>query len=382
MSELEFVGVPAGPFPIGIDPARVYPPEADETPRRVVRVEGFRIARLPVTGDDGVPLTYLSHAEAEAFCAANGVRLPTEIEWEAAARGGDDRLWPWGDEPPDTTRAIFGRGIGGPSQAGLHPAGAAPCGALDLAGNIYEWTADGAVRGGSYLSGPGELLCSARLPVHPAARDTYIGFRVVDEADGRFDWVEVPTGDYVIGRDAGDSRQRHVEVDGFELTRTPVTNAQYERFVAETGAAAPPLWPAAVDHPVTFVDWEEASAFCAWAGGRLPIEAEWEKAARGTDGRTYPWGEEEDEGRAAVGSGLKHGSTSPVGAHPAGASPYGLLDMAGNVWEWTATEYPPGERVLRGGSFASPGLAWARCTMRSHSRPARRQAHIGFRVAR
>ena len=368
---------------MGIDPARLYPPDADETPRRIVRVEGFRIARLPVTGEDGVPLTYVSRDDAEAFCAANGVRLPTEIEWEAAARGGDDRLWPWGDEPPDTTRAIFGQGIGGPSRAGSHPAGAAPCGALDLAGNVYEWTADGAVRGGAYISGPDELRCSARRPVHPGARDTYIGFRVVDveSSGGRFDWVEVPPGDYVIGRDAEDSRQRVVDVDAFELTRTPVTNAQYGRFVAETGAAAPPHWPAPADHPVALVDWAEASAFCAWAGGRLPTEAEWEKAARGTDGRAYPWGDEEDESRAAVGRGLK-GSTSAVGSHPTGASPYGLLDMAGNVWEWTSTEYPPGERVLRGGSFASPALAWARCTMRSHSRPVRRQAHIGFRVAR
>ena len=159
--------IPAGPFPMGIDPAVAYPPDEDETPRRVVRVEGFRIGRTPVTGDDGVPLTYVSRADAEAFCAANGVRLPTEIEWEAAARGGDDRLWPWGDELPDTTRATFGQGIGGPSPAGLHPAGAAPCGALDLAGNVFEWTADGAARGGSYLSGPDELRCSARLPGAP-----------------------------------------------------------------------------------------------------------------------------------------------------------------------------------------------------------------------
>ena len=266
---------------------------------------------------------------------------------------------------------------------GLHPAGAAPCGALDLAGNVSEWTADGAARGGSYLSGPGELRCSARYPVHPASRDPYVGFRVVAvEPRGSFDWVEVPAGDYVIGRDPGETRQRQVDVAAFELARTPVTNAQYERFVAEEGATAPPHWPAPADHPVTFVDWHEVSAFCAWAGGRLPTESEWEKAARGTDGRTYPWGEEEDESRAAVGAGMKHGSTSPVGSHPDGASPYGLLDLAGNVWEWTSTEYPPGERVLRGGSFASPGLAWARCTMRSHSRPVHRQSHIGFRVAR
>ena len=128
---------------------------------------------MPVTGDDGVPLTYVSRADAEAFCAANGVRLPTEIEWEAAARGGDDRLWPWGDELPDTTRATFGQGIGRPSPVGSHPAGAAPCGALDLAGNVWEWTADGAARGGSYLSGPGRaalLGAAAGAPRERAIR--------------------------------------------------------------------------------------------------------------------------------------------------------------------------------------------------------------------
>jgi formylglycine-generating enzyme required for sulfatase activity len=346
-------------------------------------VDGFRISRTPVLDEQGVPLTYLARDEIDVFCAEHRVRLPTEIEWEAAARGGDGRLWPWGDEPPDTSRATFGQGIGKPSRAGLHPAGAAPCGALDLAGNVWERTADGAARGGSYLSGPEDLTCTARLQAHPAARDPYIGFRVVAvEPHGVWHWVDVPAGEYVIGRDPGETRQGHVDVDAFELGRTPVTNAQYERFVAETAATAPPHWPAPADHPVAFVDWHEASAFCTWAGGRLPTEAEWEKAGRGTDGRAYPWGDEEDASRAAVGAGIKHGSTAPVDSHPEGASPYGLLDMAGNVWEWTSTEYPPGERVLRGGSFASPGLAWARCTMRSHSRPARRQAHIGFRVAR
>jgi formylglycine-generating enzyme required for sulfatase activity len=380
---IDWQPIPAGPFAMGDDPARLYPPDADELPRRVVHVDAFRIGRVPVTGDGGVPLTYVSRADAQAFCDDAGVRLPTEIEWEAAARGGDDRLWPWGDELPDTTRATFAQAIGNPSPVGLHPAGAAPCGALDLAGNVYEWMADGGVRGGSYLSGPDELRCSARLPMHPAARDHYIGFRVVAvEPRHSFDWVDVPAGEYVIGRDAGESRQRVVEVAAFELSRTPVTNAQYATFVAETAAAPPPHWPAPPDHPVTFVDWHEASAFCAWAGGRLPTEAEWEKAARGTDARTYPWGDEEDAARAAIGAGLKHGTTAPVGSHPTGASAYGLQDMAGNVWEWTASEYPPGERVLRGGSFASPGLAWARCSFRSHSKPERRQAHIGFRVAR
>jgi formylglycine-generating enzyme required for sulfatase activity len=375
---IDWVPIPAGPFAMGSDD---FPPDENETPQHMEAVDAFLVARVPVTGDDDRPLTYVSRHEAQAFCEKQGVRLPTELEWEAAARGGDDRLWPWGDHVPDASRATFGQPIGAPSQVGLHPAGAAPCGALDLAGNVYEWTSGSCVRGGSYLSGPDDLRCSARLPMHPAARDPYVGFRVVAVEPARgFDWVEVPAGEYAIGHDA--SALQLVAVGAFELSRTPVTNAQYAHFVADDGGAAPPHWPAADNHPVTFVDWHEASAFCAWAGGRLPTEAEWEKAARGTDARAYPWGDEEDATRAAIGDGMKHGTTAPVGSYPAGASPYGLLDMAGNVWEWTTTTYPPGERVLRGGSFASPGLAWVRCAMRSHSKPVRRQAHIGFRVAR
>jgi len=385
---IDWVTVAAGPFRMGRDAADAFRPDADERPRRVVPLEGFRISRVPVTNrrfrgeGDERPVTYVTRAEAEAFCAREGVRLPTEEEWEAAARGTDDRLWPWGDELPDRSRATFAAGIGAPTEAGLHPDGASPCGALDMAGNVWEWTSGDAVRGGSYLSGPNELRCSYRLPVDPAARDPYVGFRVVAvDPAADFDWVDVPAGDYPSGRDP-ESEHDVVDVDAFELGRTPVTNAQYAGFVAESGAEAPPHWPAPDDHPVTFVDWHDATAFCAWAGGRLPTEAEWEKAARGTDGRRFPWGEAEDASRAAVGAGLKQGTPSPVGAHPGGASPYGLEDMAGNVWEWTSTETGDGERVLRGGSYASPGLAWARCAMRSWSRPERRQAHVGFRVAR
>ena len=195
-----------------------------------------------------------------------------------------------------------------------------------------------------------------------------------------FDWVEVPAGEYAIGRDP--RSPRIVEVEGFEISRTPVTNRSMPGSSRTPAPRRRHTGPRRDDHPVTFVDWSDASAFCTWAGGRLPTETEWEKAARGGDGRTYPWGDEEDASRAAIGAGMKRGSTRSVGSHPAGASPYGLQDMAGNVWEWTSTEYGTGERVLRGGSYASPGLRWARCAMRSHSRPRRRQSHIGFRVAR
>ena len=249
-----------------------------------------------------------------------------------------------------------------------------------------------------------------------AARDTYVGFRVVRaEAETRlpFDWVDVPAGEAVLGRDpvtyagealADELPQHPVDLPSFELSLTPVTNAQYQRFVSTGAAPAPAHWidgmppPGLEHHPVTWVDWFEAGAFCSWAGGRLPSEAEWEKAARGTDARRYPWGGLDDpEGRAVVGAGIKHGSPSAVGERLSGASPYGLLDMAGNVWEWVSSAYRPYpydaadgredpdeglERVLRGGSFASPALGWARCASRSRSHAVRRQCHIGFRVAR
>ena len=304
---------------------------------------------------------------------------------------------------------------------------------LDLAGNVLEWVESPyrpypgddrlppergetyVVRGGAFVHGANELRCSFRQPMLPGARDHYLGFRVAaTEVEPRLelDWAEVPGGEVAIGRDVvpfggpaiADELPCHVvELPAFELSLTSVTNSQYAAFVREGGAEPPVHWidgapPAALeDHPVSFVDWFAARAFCAWAGGRLPTEAEWEKGARGTHARLYPWGSSEDGSLAQVGEGMKHGSTAQVGAHLGGASPYGLLDMAGNVWEWVSSSYAPypydpadgredssgaAERVLRGGSFASPDLSYARCAMRSRSHPSRRQSHIGFRVAR
>jgi formylglycine-generating enzyme required for sulfatase activity len=399
---------------MGSDLWAAYPPHADETPRRVVRLEPFCLSRTPVTnaqyrtfakttGADDIPVTYVSHGEALAFCDWAGVRLPSEDEWEASARGGGDRLWPWGDVPPHATRAVFAGPIGGIAPVGSRPQGASPHGLLDLAGNVCEWVAEpGVVRGGSYVDGADDLRCSHRLPMHPASRGPYVGFRVaagVEPSRVAFDWVELPGGEYAVGRDAdsyagpvrADELPQHVvHLPAFELSRTPVTVGQYRAF-------APPPVPGPDDDPVTYVTWFDAQAFCAWAGGRLPTEPEWEKAARGADARRFPWGNEEDETRALVGVGLKEGSPEPVGSRPLGAGPYGMLDLAGNVWEWVSSAYAPypydpadgredpetgDERVLRGGAYASPGLDYARCAMRSRSRPERRQGHIGFRVAR
>jgi len=456
--------IPAGEFTMGSDPAREFAPEPDEAPRHRVPVAAFRIGHTQVTNaeyavfvsatghpalshwPDGVPsadqeshpVTYVSWAGARAFCAWAGGFLPTEAQWERVARGDDDRAWPWGDEAPTLERATFA--AAGASAVGMHPTGASPFGALDLAGNAWEWTtsayraypydaADGregdespeprVVRGGAYSHGAGEIRCSYRHGMLPGAVDHYVGFRLACAPEARLSLdlalVDVPAGDVVLGNDERPSRgvalpdeapQHVVSVPAFELTATPVTNAQYREFTQATGHGAPPHWIAGAipdgleHHPVTHVDWFDASAYCRWVGSRLPTEAEWEKAARGVDGRLYPWGDAEPESgrsRAAFGLGSKGGVPSVVASFPDGASPYGALDMAGNVWEWVSTAYAPypyrvddgredpvvgAPRVLRGGSFASMRSSFIRCASRSRSAPGRRSAHIGFRVAR
>lgn len=207
----------------------------------------------------------------------------------------------------------------------------------------------------------------------------------------------------------------------FAIARVPVTNALYGAYV-EAAAAPPPLaWrglrppPERLDHPVVDVSWEEATAFCRWLDGqgatytlatmgaaptlavgapRLPTEAEWEHAARGGDGRTFPWGETFEPQRANTREGGRAG-TSPVGAYPEGASPYGVLDLAGNVWEWTASldaSYPyraddgreaiaaAGRRIMRGGCYANP-QGYARSACRFRLPPKVRNEFTGFRLA-
>src|SRR4029078_8337473 len=133
------------------------------------------------------------------------------------------------------------------------------------------------------LLAPHELRCACRRTVTPAARDPYVGFRVVAvDPSADFDWVDVPGGDYPIGRDP-EREHDLVDVDASELARTAVTKEQYAGCVAEGGAARPPHWPAPDDHPVTFVDWHDATAFCSWGGGRLSTEAAGETAYSATE---------------------------------------------------------------------------------------------------
>jgi len=200
----------------------------------------------------------------------------------------------------------------------------------------------------------------------------------VNEMDGAI-YVFVPAGPFTMGTDSGDDDEgpaHTVHVDSFWIMRTETTNALYAACVGAGACTAPgnSVWndPDFADHPVTHVTWEQASAYAVWAGGRLPTEAEWEKAARGTDQRAYPWGSEATSNEL-LNFNFAVGSTTPVGSYPAGASPYGALDMAGNVEEWVADRYDigyyavsPGSnpqgpdegpfRTVRGGSYYSNGM--------------------------
>ena len=172
------------------------------------------------------------------------------------------------------------------------------------------------------------------------------------------DMVFVPPGDFILGSDdeAADHNERparEVFLPAFYIDRTEVTNAQYARF--DPDHTFP---PDRAEFPVVKLTRADAEAYAAWAGKRLPTGAEWEKAARGTDGRAYPWGDAFDPALANIGNG---DDLVAVGSYPDGASPYGALDMTGNAWEWIADSYDDAKElgvpgyvrgIVRGGAYS------------------------------
>ncbi len=222
-------------------------------------------------------------------------------------------------------------------------------------------------------------------------------------------WAFIPAGRFDMGNpyDRGQMPLHIVLVSGFWMDRTEVTNGQYEQCVLAGVCDLPASSssysrPAYFDnsqystYPVVYVDWNDADSFCRWAGGRLPTEAEWEHAARGSDDRRYPWGDQAPE-RSLSNFDFNVGDTAPVGIHPLGASPYGVLDMAGNVEEWVADWFEAGYasqspisdpegpantgvRVVRGGSWLD-NLNMVRADIRLGYPPDSAFINLGFRCA-
>jgi formylglycine-generating enzyme required for sulfatase activity len=363
---------------------------------------------------------YTSWVGARSYCQWVGKRLPTEAEWEKAARGTDGRQYPWGDEWDETRTEL------GPIPVGNYPQGASPYGVLGMVGNAPEWTRD------PYALYPGIEQANPDLPFRWAeklARDerairgdlgsrlkmrltvrasgnpnsSVAGFRCVEGEEpvplekavreillptpiptlaptpepDLSDMIYIPAGEFIMGIDEAriednsdkisrrDETPAHVVyLDAYYIDRTEVTTKDYVTFMnaLQESLDVPPgefcdgescaSWgnsnanyiarrdgvflvddPQHAKYPITTVTWQGADAYCRWLGKRLPTEAEWEKAARGTDGRLYPWG---DDRRSEL---IDFDRDREVGSIPENASPYGVLDMAGGVCEWVADRY-------------------------------------------
>ncbi|MGO8672689.1 MAG: formylglycine-generating enzyme family protein [Capsulimonadaceae bacterium] len=525
----EMVYVPAGEFTMGDDVSRSGMPERKVTLdgyyiyKNLVTVAQYKkfcdatrrsMPRAPSWGWDknDYPIVNVSWYDAQAYAQWAGVLLPTEAQWEKAARGVDGRIYPWGNVR-DAPNLFSHSGV---TSIGKYPDGASPYGVLDMAGSVAQWCSnwsdnhDTQCRNpagpatGTYRAVRGMPCAVAnriayratyRSDNYPWAVDPGIGFRCVfvkpddpiahlhltgvpegarisvdgvaragtsidldlggvdsksvklvvaadnsktyysaavslqsgvttdlpvtmisstvriNPTDGA-EMVYVPAGEFTMG-DADNAPAHRVFLDGYYIYKNLVTEAEYRRFCVATGHEMPPepWWGTdKVDYPAVKTTWEDAEAYAQWAGASLPTEAQWEKAARGTDGRQYPWGNDWNP------SNCRNFDILPtsVGSYPDGASPYGVLDMAGNVSEWCSdwfdTDYysrspyrnPAGPltcvltnltfsetdgfypnmgvvRVVRGGSWHDKSPIHFRSASRDHWPPEKSNAAIGFR---
>ena len=570
----DMVTIPAGEFQMGCDPAHNggYECYSDELPLHTVYLDEYRIDRYEVTNAQyarcvaaesclapqnssnsrtsyynnptyaGYPVVAVNWQDATNYCAWAGNRLPTEAEWEKAARGTTIIAYPWGDLSPDCTLANFNDCIGDTAAVDNYLAGVSPYGVVNMVGNVLEWVNDWydenyyassplsnpdgpgtgtykSIRGGGWGSYRDDLRVANRLYGDPLIRDVGNGIRCADSSENRIlpgtfnklspansatnqptsltlDWADssgatsyaycydatddsacanwvtvgesqavisglsaettyywqvkatnssgntyadgdssaywsfatlsrvagemiaIPAGAFQMGCDPAHNGGNPcrlnelplhtVYLDEYRIDKYEVTNAQYAQCVA-AGSCAAPLHkesytrlsyyddPTYANYPVIYVSWLNATNYCAWAGKRLPTEAEWEKAARGTSVIAYPWGDASPTCNLANGNfnGDCVGDTNAVGSYPAGASPYGAMDMTGNVWEWVNDWYhesyysslpvsnPPGPangtyKVLRGGCWQNISYD-LRVADRNSGYPSYRGDNAGFR---
>jgi formylglycine-generating enzyme required for sulfatase activity/serine/threonine protein kinase len=448
--------IPAGTFEMGCTP-RDSECDLDESPRHSVRLTrafelmttevtvamvrstGRIVQSQPAFSRDDHPVVNINWDDATALCRAIGGRLPTEAEWEYAARGGTrDTKYPWGDESPSATLGSRA-GARFQSQSTIAVGSYAPNGyeLHDMAGNVSEWVfaASGVLpvlRGGSWTSSQRNLRVSHRSRGAPDVRAINDGVRcardisqspasaaspvsgAVSSDDGRrtrsdpriagIEWALIPAGTFEMGCTPGDNEctpdesPRHgVRLTrAFELMTTEVTVAM-ARVVGRTVQSQPA--GSRDDHPVVNINWDDATELCRAIGGRLPTEAEWEYAARGgARNSKYPWGNERPVATSSARNGARfRPDDSTISAANYASNGFGLFDMAGNVWEWVVDWFGPyGNgaqtdprgpvsglgRVARGGSWAETSDSLRLSTRISGGEPHGRFANFGVRCAR
>lgn len=234
---------------------------------------------------------------------------------------------------------------------------------------------------------------------------------VVNEKDGSI-LVQIPAGEFEMGDGENSDCSKHsVYLDTYFIGVYAVTNRHYKVFVDETGHRPPdqadygnPIWKGNSypekysDHPVVCVSWDDAAAYCQWAGLTLPTEAQWEKAARGPEGFKYPWGDTWDDTLCRNNRDRGSETTAPVYSYPSGVSGYGIYNITGNVWEWCRDWYGSdyyksgsrknstgpskgSDRVVRGGSWYNVDAGHFRAAYRLYYDPSHRNDDFGFRVA-
>jgi len=202
----------------------------------------------------------------------------------------------------------------------------------------------------------------------------------------------VSAGEFIIGSDEGtefEKPRRKIYLKDFFIDKYEVTNAEYKRFLDATGHKAPKDWvdnyysAGKGNHPVTNISYLDAEAYAKWTGKRLPTEEEWEKAARGTDGRKYPWGNQWvlDRANVRIVGSFKKRSSQPVGSYPKGVNPYACFDFSGNVWEWTSSKFNQKYHIIRGGSFLQPPEL-ATTSFRDFYEAEKTREDIGFRCVK
>lgn len=396
--------------------------------------------------ENDLPVVYVTKAEAQTFCEWGGMRLPSEEEWETAAESMDPSAkYPWGKS--------FKAGkvnFAGSETVGLIPVneleeGSSIHGMLQMLGNVREWTDDAMTRGGSYLSNKAELNIFAAFEVHPEYSGEDIGFRcavsvdditehyfyaadeeestafaeriasIAEEVDDLVRGTDdaqmalIPGGTFTMGLANGAINEKpahEVTLSEYKMDIYEVTNAQYALCVSD-GVCTDPINvkslkrpeyygnPEFDNYPVVWVTWDQANAYCEWAGGRLPTEAEWEFAARGEAGNLYPWGAAFDSSKLNF-AGTGFYDTHAVDEDPDDVSEFGVYDLAGNVSEWvydryqenwytvtTQSENPTGPetgayRTIRGASCQN-GENNARAVFRSFAKYDSADMFRGFR---